>query len=127
MSCVCLEPSSTFRSHVIHRSILQVHNESSIIGALGELSTARRCHALRRDAPSHESSQVVTFPIFALALDLPENFFEDKVRMWNPGRPGCMLTGVQITRPAVIMRLLHYPPQTGVVDDRVQGIGAHTE
>ena len=60
MSRVCLEPSSTFRSHVIHRSILQVHNESSIIGALGELSTARRCHALRRDAPSHESSQVVT-------------------------------------------------------------------
>ena len=25
------------------------------------------------------------------------------------------------------MRLLHYPPQTGPVDDRVQGIGAHTE
>jgi isopenicillin N synthase-like dioxygenase len=25
------------------------------------------------------------------------------------------------------MRLLHYPPQTGAVDDRVQGIGAHTE
>ena len=61
MSRVCLEPSSTFRSHVIHRSILQVHNESSIIGALGELSTARRCHALRRDAPSHESSQIVTY------------------------------------------------------------------
>ena len=56
----CLEPSSTFRGRVIRPSILQVHNESSIIGALGELSTARRCHALRRDAPSHESSQVVT-------------------------------------------------------------------
>lgn len=25
------------------------------------------------------------------------------------------------------MRLLHYPPQIGRVDDRVQGIGAHTE
>jgi isopenicillin N synthase-like dioxygenase len=25
------------------------------------------------------------------------------------------------------MRLLHYPPQSGVVDDRVLGIGAHTE
>ena len=25
------------------------------------------------------------------------------------------------------MRLLHYPPQGGVIDDRVQGIGAHTE
>lgn len=25
------------------------------------------------------------------------------------------------------MKLLHYPPQTGPVDDRVIGIGAHTE
>ena len=25
------------------------------------------------------------------------------------------------------MRILHYPPQTGPVDDRVIGIGAHTE
>ncbi len=25
------------------------------------------------------------------------------------------------------MRLLHYPPQEGIVDDRIQGIGAHTE
>lgn len=25
------------------------------------------------------------------------------------------------------MRVLHYPPQTGPVDDRVIGIGAHTE
>ncbi|KAI0671113.1 2OG-Fe-II oxygenase [Trametes maxima] len=50
------------------------------------------------------------FPLFALALDLPENFFEDKT-----------------TKPAAIMRLLYYPPQTGPVDDRVQGIGAHTE
>ncbi|KIP04232.1 hypothetical protein PHLGIDRAFT_25703 [Phlebiopsis gigantea 11061_1 CR5-6] len=41
------------------------------------------------------------FPIFALALDLPENFFEDK-----------------ITKPAAIMRLLYYPPQTGAIDDR---------
>ncbi|KDQ62071.1 hypothetical protein JAAARDRAFT_203292 [Jaapia argillacea MUCL 33604] len=50
------------------------------------------------------------FPLFALALDLPEDFFEDKT-----------------TKPAAIMRLLYYPPQTGVVDDRVQGIGAHTD
>ncbi|OBZ71179.1 hypothetical protein A0H81_08531 [Grifola frondosa] len=50
------------------------------------------------------------FPLFALALDLPENFFEDKT-----------------TKPAAIMRLLHYPPQSGVVDDRVVGIGAHTD
>ncbi|QRV73453.1 hypothetical protein RhiJN_01467 [Ceratobasidium sp. AG-Ba] len=50
------------------------------------------------------------FPAFALALNLPEDFFSDKVR-----------------NAAAIMRLLHYPPQTGVVDDRTQGIGAHTE
>ncbi|KAI0292652.1 Clavaminate synthase-like protein [Multifurca ochricompacta] len=50
------------------------------------------------------------FPLFALALDLPENFFADKT-----------------TKPAAIMRLLHYPPQTGIVDDRIIGIGAHTD
>ncbi|KAJ3547128.1 hypothetical protein NM688_g5435 [Phlebia brevispora] len=50
------------------------------------------------------------FPLFALALDLPENFFDDKT-----------------TKPAAIMRLLHYPPQTGVLDERVLGIGAHTD
>ncbi|EMD39655.1 hypothetical protein CERSUDRAFT_81032 [Gelatoporia subvermispora B] len=50
------------------------------------------------------------FPLFALALDLPENFFDDKT-----------------TKPAAIMRLLYYPPQTGTVDDRVIGIGAHTD
>lgn len=50
------------------------------------------------------------FPLFALALDLPEDFFADKT-----------------TKPAAIMRLLYYPPQTGVHDERVLGIGAHTE
>jgi len=50
------------------------------------------------------------FPLFALALDLPEDFFDDKT-----------------TKPAAIMRLLHYPPQIGTVDDRVIGIGAHTD
>jgi len=50
------------------------------------------------------------FPLFALALDLPEDFFADK-----------------ITKPAAIMRLLYYPPQTGVVDDRTIGIGSHTD
>ncbi|CDO72161.1 hypothetical protein BN946_scf184970.g13 [Trametes cinnabarina] len=50
------------------------------------------------------------FPLFALALDLPEDFFDDKT-----------------TKPAAIMRLLYYAPQTGEVDDRVEGIGAHTE
>lgn len=50
------------------------------------------------------------FPLFALALDLPENFFDDKT-----------------TRPAAISRMLHYPPQTGIVDNRIIGIGAHTD
>ncbi|KAF8635830.1 hypothetical protein AX15_000029 [Amanita polypyramis BW_CC] len=50
------------------------------------------------------------FPIFALALELPENYFEDKTK-----------------HSAAIMGLLHYPPQTGHTDDRVIGIGAHTD
>jgi isopenicillin N synthase-like dioxygenase len=50
------------------------------------------------------------FPLFALALDLSEDYFEDKTK-----------------ENAAIMRLLHYPPQTGVIDDRIQGIGAHTD
>ncbi|KAJ3988345.1 Clavaminate synthase-like protein [Lentinula detonsa] len=52
------------------------------------------------------------FPLFALALDLPENFFEDKT-----------------TKPAAIMRLLHYPPQSPSApdNDSVIGIGAHTD
>ncbi|KAJ4494615.1 hypothetical protein C8J55DRAFT_532810 [Lentinula edodes] len=53
------------------------------------------------------------FPILALALNLPENFFEDKT-----------------TKPAAIMRLLHYPPQSPSMldnDGSVIGIGAHTD
>ncbi|GJE92600.1 Clavaminate synthase-like protein [Phanerochaete sordida] len=50
------------------------------------------------------------FPLFAMALDLPPHFFDDKTR-----------------NSAAIMRVLHYPPQTGPVDDRVIGIGAHTD
>jgi isopenicillin N synthase-like dioxygenase len=69
--------------------------------------------------------------LFALALDLPEDFFSDKVG----GRNSYIVHVVQltntvpeqITKPAAIMRLLYYPPQTGVIDDRIIGIGAHTE
>ncbi|KAJ7258774.1 hypothetical protein B0H12DRAFT_436015 [Mycena haematopus] len=50
------------------------------------------------------------FPLFALALDLSEDYFADKTK-----------------HSAAIMRLLHYPPQFGEVDDRVIGIGAHTD
>ncbi|KAF9464203.1 2OG-Fe(II) oxygenase [Collybia nuda] len=50
------------------------------------------------------------FPLFALALNLPDDFFDDKTK-----------------NSAALMKLLHYPPQTGIIDDRVIGIGAHTD
>jgi len=50
------------------------------------------------------------FPLFALALELPANFFDDKTK-----------------HSAALMKLLYYPPQTGPVDSRVIGIGAHTD
>ncbi|GAA5854615.1 hypothetical protein JCM8547_004909 [Rhodosporidiobolus lusitaniae] len=50
------------------------------------------------------------FPLFALALDLPEDYF-------NP----------LITNPGSVMRLLHYPPQFGPVDLAEIGIGAHSD
>ncbi|KAG6812496.1 hypothetical protein H0H92_002495, partial [Tricholoma furcatifolium] len=52
------------------------------------------------------------FPLFALALDLKEDFFDDKT-----------------IRPAAIMRILHYPPQPSNADgeDRQIGIGEHTD
>ncbi|KAL5501859.1 hypothetical protein ACEPAH_9120 [Sanghuangporus vaninii] len=50
------------------------------------------------------------FPLFALALGLPDNFFEDKTK-----------------ESAAVMRVIRYPPQYGAVDDRVIGIGAHTD
>ncbi|EIN12177.1 2OG-Fe(II) oxygenase [Punctularia strigosozonata HHB-11173 SS5] len=50
------------------------------------------------------------FPLLAIAMDLPKDFFSDKTR-----------------NSAALMKVLHYPPQTGDVDDRVIGIGAHTD
>ncbi|PPQ78729.1 hypothetical protein CVT25_010732 [Psilocybe cyanescens] len=50
------------------------------------------------------------FPLFAMALNLPETFFDDKTQ-----------------HSAALMKLLHYPPQIGPVDDRIIGIGAHTD
>ncbi|KAI6107671.1 hypothetical protein EDD16DRAFT_1712176 [Pisolithus croceorrhizus] len=47
--------------------------------------------------------------LFALALDLPETFFDDKLNRYQT------------------MRGLHYPPQTGPEDDRIIGIGAHSD
>lgn len=46
----------------------------------------------------------------ARSLDLAPDFFEAKMQ-----------------RPISIQRLLHYPPQTGLVDESIIGIGAHTD
>lgn len=46
----------------------------------------------------------------ALSLELPETFFESMMQ-----------------NPISIQRLLHYPSQHGSVDERVIGIGAHTD
>ncbi|KAF9234877.1 2OG-Fe(II) oxygenase [Melanogaster broomeanus] len=52
------------------------------------------------------------FPLFALALELPETYFSDMTK-----------------NSAAIMRTLHYPLQDGHpdVDDETPGIGAHTD
>lgn len=50
------------------------------------------------------------FSAFALALELPEDFFAPK-----------------ITKPLAVMRVLHYPPQNGVIDEKQIGIGAHSD
>ncbi|OJA18268.1 hypothetical protein AZE42_04988 [Rhizopogon vesiculosus] len=50
------------------------------------------------------------FPLFALSLDLPEEYFDEKTR-----------------ESAACMSPSHFPPQTGSLDDPVIGIGAHTK
>ncbi|SMF17346.1 Isopenicillin N synthase [Tistlia consotensis] len=47
---------------------------------------------------------------FALGLELPEQWFADKV-----------------DRPLAQLRLLHYPPQAGRIERRELGCGAHTD
>lgn len=50
------------------------------------------------------------FAAFALALELPEDFFQAK-----------------ITKPMAHMRVLYYPSQDGEIDERQIGIGAHSD
>jgi isopenicillin N synthase-like dioxygenase len=50
------------------------------------------------------------FRAFALALDLPGDFFVDK-----------------ITKPLAQLRLLHYPSQSGAIDEKQIGTGAHSD
>ncbi|MDX8535857.1 2-oxoglutarate and iron-dependent oxygenase domain-containing protein [Mesorhizobium sp. VK25A] len=61
----------------------------------------------------HEAMKKLSIKLLsgiALSLDLPMDFFEPRMK-----------------RPITIQRLLHYPPQTGFVDDKMIGIGAHTD
>jgi isopenicillin N synthase-like dioxygenase len=46
----------------------------------------------------------------AISLDLPEDHFEALMQ-----------------DPISIQRLLHYPPQNGMIDEKIIGIGAHTD
>ncbi|MCC6471921.1 MAG: isopenicillin N synthase family oxygenase [Alphaproteobacteria bacterium] len=46
----------------------------------------------------------------ALSLDLDENWFADKTK-----------------KPLAYLRLLHYPPQKGMIDEREIGCGAHSD
>ncbi|KAJ3998816.1 hypothetical protein F5050DRAFT_1742118 [Lentinula boryana] len=50
------------------------------------------------------------FPIFALALDLEEDYFDQKTN-----------------NAAALMRSLRYPPQEEVTDEHIIGIGSHTD
>ncbi|MEM6384247.1 MAG: 2-oxoglutarate and iron-dependent oxygenase domain-containing protein [Pseudomonadota bacterium] len=50
------------------------------------------------------------FRAFALALELPEGYFEP-----------------MITKPLSVMRVLHYPSQDGIIDEKQIGIGAHSD
>ena len=50
------------------------------------------------------------FRAFALALELPEDHFAP-----------------MITKPLAMTRVLHYPPQTGAIDEKLIGIGAHSD
>lgn len=47
---------------------------------------------------------------FALALDLPRDFFAERTR-----------------KPMTTLRLLHYPPQRGAITEEQLGCGAHTD
>ncbi|WP_343559381.1 isopenicillin N synthase family dioxygenase [Kiloniella sp. b19] len=61
----------------------------------------------------HEAMKVLSKILLqgiARSLDLAPDFFESRMK-----------------NPISIQRLLHYPPQTGKIDESVMGIGAHTD
>ncbi|MEL6640387.1 MAG: 2-oxoglutarate and iron-dependent oxygenase domain-containing protein [Pseudomonadota bacterium] len=61
----------------------------------------------------HEAMRTLAIRLLrgiALSLDLPADYFDAKMQ-----------------NAISIQRLLHYPPQTGKIDQSVMGIGAHTD
>ena len=84
--------------------------------------------------PSHAAVNVgkVLFPLFALALELPETYFDDKVGLilgdysFFSRR---LIKRLQTQNSAATMKALRYPSQDGhpEIDDVIPGVGAHTE
>jgi isopenicillin N synthase-like dioxygenase len=95
-----------------------------------ELNWYNRIHVFSRLVSSHAAIGVgkILFLLFALALDLPETYFDDKVGL-SPCRCDNLLNIFQTQNAAAIMRVLHYPLQDGHpgIDDDTPGIGAHSE
>lgn len=61
----------------------------------------------------HDAMKALSFQLLrgvALSLDLAPDYFEASMKA-----------------PISIQRLLHYPPQTGRIDESTMGIGAHTD
>lgn len=74
----------------------------------------------------------VLFPLFALALELPEAYFDDKVSLvlvHYSYFARNLIEYFETQNSAAIMKILHYPLQDGYpgVNDDTPGVGAHTE
>ncbi|CAE6420128.1 unnamed protein product [Rhizoctonia solani] len=69
------------------------------------------------------------FSAFALALNLPEDYFADKVRQYLGESTNYLLVvpSGQVQNGAATMRLAHYAPQTTVVGEQEPGIIEHTD
>ncbi|RJT21030.1 isopenicillin N synthase family oxygenase [Mesorhizobium waimense] len=70
----------------------------------GFRETVLACHQAMKELSMRILSGI------ALSLDLRSDFFEPRMR-----------------DPITMQRLQHYPPQSGVVDEKIIGIGAHTD
>ena len=96
------------------------------------IGKCRRVYTSPTLGTSHAALAVgkTLYHLFALALDLPETYFEDKVWMVLLT---CLSTNLvasdrfQTKESVHDMRTVRYPPQTDPVDDRMVGLGAHTE